>query len=152
DMGCGSSCSSCGHSHGCSSCDSCSSCSSCGGGCGGCDECDLCCGCDHGVKDLFWPVNCSCFSTLKNCCHETETFNGCGKGGCGEQYWCDWKSNPPCPDPCDKCTGCYNGGCPCEHPCYTAGPRFGSVPWPSWPPHDGPGVYQNDDYVGQKSK
>jgi hypothetical protein len=142
---CGScnSCESCGHaSHGCGSC-GCDSCSSCGGGC-----CDSGCGCSE-MHNLFWPFNCSFLSGLGNCCKGGETFD-CPGGGCGEHYWCDWKSCPPTPDPCDKC-GCYSSGCQCEKPYYQASPRFGSVPsWPAWPPHDD--GYVGDDSVGQKPK
>ena len=115
------------HGGGCSSCSACDSgcdtcssghgCSSCGGGCSSCDSCDSgCCGdCGHGMKDLMWPFNCSWMSGLSHCC-KSESFD-CPGGGCGEHYWCDWKSCPPTPDPCDHC-GCYTGGCQCEKPCY----------------------------------
>jgi hypothetical protein len=154
-----SGCSSCGRSHSrCSSCDSSSDsgCSSCGrshGGCGNCGECGDCCdSCgDCELKKLFWPLDCGLVSGCKKYCHEPESFDSCGGGGCGEKYWCDWKSCPPTCDPCDKCSGSYCGGCPCQNQCYQASPRFGSVPWPAWPPHDGP-EYPGDDYVGQKSK
>jgi hypothetical protein len=142
---CGS-CSDCG-SDSCSSCSGSHGCSSCSGGC-----CDSGCGsgCNHGASDLFWPFNCSFLSSFSHCCSAPETFD-CPGGGCGERYWCDWKSCPPTPDPCDHC-GCYNGGCQCEKPCYQASPRFGSVPWPAWPPHDDSGVGDGDSYMGQKPK
>jgi hypothetical protein len=159
----GGGCSSCGSCNSCSSgghvshsCGSCNSCGSCGSGSCGCDSCSSCgggcdsgCGCD--MHKLFWPFNCNLLSDLENCCKGGETFD-CPGGGCGEKYWCDWKSCPPTPDPCDKC-GCYSGGCQCAKPCYQASPRFGSVPmWPAWPPHDDGSSEGGDDYVGQKTK
>jgi hypothetical protein len=99
---------------------------------------------------LFWPFDCSWLSGLSQChYHAPETFD-CPGGGCGEQYFCDWKSCPPTQDPCDKC-GCYAGGCQCSKPCYQCTPRFGSVNWPTWPPQDG-GMVDGDVSVSQKPK
>ncbi len=141
---CGGGCSAC--SHGCSSCGNdcgsggCSSCGSCNSGCcGGCNSCGSCGG---GCKD--WFLDCSWLKKCFTWC-QPETFNGCG---CGEKYWCDWKSCPPTPDPCDKCGG-YCGGPPCAVHCYQESPRFGSV---IWPPHDDGGVVDGDNSVGQKPK
>jgi hypothetical protein len=151
------SCGSCGHAaHSCDRCSSCGSCNSCGSECGSscssgcCDSCNSCGDCGHGMSDLIWPFNCSLLHCMSQCCKAPETFD-CPGGGCGEKYWCDWKSCPPTPDPCDHC-GCYTGGCQCEKPCYQASPRFGSIAWPAWPPQGDPGMDGGEGYVGQKSK
>ncbi|HZZ29111.1 MAG TPA: hypothetical protein VFE46_14025 [Pirellulales bacterium] len=83
-----------------------------------------------------------------SCSNCTGEQYSCPGGGCGEKYWCDWKSCPPTPDPCDHCGG-YTGGCACSNHCYQATPRFGSV---TWPPHDESGMSGDETYIGQKSK
>ena len=44
----------------------------------------------------------------------------CQTGGCGEVYWHDWISDPPCADPCDSC-GNWTGA-PAVASCGPRGP------------------------------
>ena len=112
---------------GCASC----GCSSCGygSGCG----CDSGCGCNHGCFLQNW-WNC-CFGWLGS---------PCGCQGCGETYWNDWQSHPPCTDPCDCCGGWAGSHDPT--PCYQAGPRYGSVPLQ----HGNGETADGEAYVGKK--
>ena len=63
------------------------------------------------------PASCDCgscdagYCSKKLFCKWPNCDEYCGSG-CGEIYWCDWKSDPPdlC-DSCDQCGGISGGGC-----------------------------------------
>ena len=51
---------------------------------------------------------------------------GC-TSGCGEVYYHDWISDPPCPDPCDIGTGSWTGAGPIAAHEYVAEPGCGAT-------------------------
>ncbi len=97
-----------------------------GGGCGGCDSCGggPVIPCTNGT-----PGGCG---LGLGCIGKVLGMLSCS-GGCGETYYHDWISDPPCCDPCDGCgnwTGeagaggygsCAGGGCTSGGGCLSGG-------------------------------
>lgn len=78
----------------------------CGGSCGSCGPVIPC----AGGKSAGGCLGLGCIGKLFSIASYGCTGCASSGGGCGETYYHDWISDPPCANSCDGCSSCSGGG------------------------------------------